>query len=173
MILSSPTVQPFTPISTKVIAWTAEAKPCQQVLTDLATALQKQYGIGIAQGAQPIGALVMHSCKAEGPALTVGQILDAVTDGLDTSTVTGKRTPSYTWDLVYDPNWGNASLTSAWFCVTFRNRQRRRRGPRQRLQHRAASHALALLSRSRSLRLFQRARVRVQSTVCLRPLGPY
>ena len=96
--------QPFEPVSNTVVNWNSESKSRQQVLVDLFAALQ-QHGVHVVEGVGPMGSLLMHPCKVEGNSLTAGQILGAVLDGLNTNTVSGQKSSSYIWHLVYDPNW--------------------------------------------------------------------
>ena len=103
-------LQPFEPFSNTVVTWDWKAGPCEQVLQDLVAGLQQQHEIGIAQGSVPVGALLMHQCQVGGKSLPVHQILDALLGGLDADNLTGTKAVSYTWELVYDPNWNKYFL---------------------------------------------------------------
>ena len=98
-------LQPFEPVSNSVLTWTSESASCQKMLVDLSSALQKQRGVGIAEGVMPMGAMLTHSCTAIGTELTVRQVLEAIMNGLDIDRISGHRARSFTWHLVYDPNW--------------------------------------------------------------------
>jgi len=104
--------QPFTPISRMVARWSSRSESCQQLLSDLFTAIGTQYGVKLAEGSVPMGPLLTHPCSADGEAPTVGQVLERVIVGLETDASTGKVSTEvgYAWQLVYEPNWNKYFL---------------------------------------------------------------
>ncbi len=103
-------LEPFEPISETLLPWEPNSENCYRLMGDLSASLLQARGFAIAEGVVPSSSL-MHHCNVNGSSVTVRQVLVALANGLATSNVTGKKMVSYTWDLVYDPNWNKYFLS--------------------------------------------------------------
>ncbi len=104
-------LQAVEPVTNTVVSLDRTPRSCNAVLIELFAQVRQLRGVNMTQGVMPIASLFLHECRVgEGP-LTTRQVRAEGLAAIGTDRIDGQKRVSFSWELVYDPNWNMYALS--------------------------------------------------------------